>query len=407
MQTPRRSQSSRSRRRGLSLIYSGFALVGLAGICSLGVDLAHVQLTKTELQAAADSAAHYAVGALPLGVTATQDRAIWGAAQNNADGSPVAVDRTNDIEFGTYDDVNNTFTVLSGAARSSANAVRITCRRTQARGNPVNLAFGGIIGMPKINLTVRATAMLSGDPTGYVGLNESRMFDTTRFDAYNSAAGPYSIATSTNTATIIGNTDLHLHDSAYVGGNAQYGVSGDLLKDATVTVTGTITRLDKLLAFDPVDTSPFVSANDNANIVSSYRSGTKIVIPNNATLTVPGGTYYLTDLQVKPGGSLLFSGNTTVYLNGDLSLEGTVAHTSYRPVYLSVKMQAGNKGEIKDGGFFYGRIYAPDCDVHHHGGQSFGSVVSKLLCFRQTGAGHYDTSFGAGNGSASGAQLRQ
>src|SRR3954464_3731204 len=56
-----------SRRRGMSLIYMAVAVPVLAGFCSLAVDWARVQLVKSELQAAADAAARYAVTGLADG----------------------------------------------------------------------------------------------------------------------------------------------------------------------------------------------------------------------------------------------------------------------------------------------------------------------------------------------------
>ena len=65
---------------------------------------------------------------------------------HDADGKAVVLDRSNDIEFGTWDDQSRTFSVLSGSAASSANAVRITGRRTAARGSAVSLVFAAVVG---------------------------------------------------------------------------------------------------------------------------------------------------------------------------------------------------------------------------------------------------------------------
>ena len=72
------------RRLGMAVVYIGFGLTALTGVCTFAVDLGRVHLAKSELQAAADAAARHACSAIGSGVTVTQDRAIFAAAQNTA-----------------------------------------------------------------------------------------------------------------------------------------------------------------------------------------------------------------------------------------------------------------------------------------------------------------------------------
>ena len=60
----------RSRYKALTLIYGIVAMTALMMIVSLGVDLGHVHLVKSELQSAADAAARAAASQLPAGTTA-------------------------------------------------------------------------------------------------------------------------------------------------------------------------------------------------------------------------------------------------------------------------------------------------------------------------------------------------
>ena len=77
----------------------------------------------------------------------------------------------------------------------------------------------------------------------------------------------------------------------------------------------------------------------------------------------------------------------------------TVAASNYRPYSLLFKMSGTHK-MAEGGGTIYAHVYNPEGSVHHHnGGQSFGSVVSDLLCFRHTSQGHYDLSGGGSSGS--------
>src|SRR5436305_747566 len=72
-------------RKGVSLVYVAASMTALAGMISFAVDYGRVQLAKTELRKAADSAAR--AGAFGLGnyVTA-QNLAVQFAGANNVDG---------------------------------------------------------------------------------------------------------------------------------------------------------------------------------------------------------------------------------------------------------------------------------------------------------------------------------
>jgi len=115
---------------------------------------------------------------------------------------------------------------------------------------------------------------------------------------------------------------------------------------------------------------------------------------NSPAVTIPGGVYYFTGMDVGKNCTVTFTGPTTIYLNGGGSFDGTIAHSSYKPYLLTIKAKGGI--HIEDGAT-YAYIYNPEGSVHHHKlGQSFGSVITNLLCFRQTAQGHYDEAGGPG-----------
>src|SRR4051812_27704419 len=138
---PPRNSSPTRLRRGIAAAYSILMLVALCGLVSMGVDLGRVQLAKTELRAAADAAARAGVAGLAYGVTQAKADATAMAAANNCDGSALVLDQTLDIEFGNWNDATRTFTLLTGAAQSSANSMRISARRIAARSTAVPLMF--------------------------------------------------------------------------------------------------------------------------------------------------------------------------------------------------------------------------------------------------------------------------
>lgn len=137
---------------GNVLVYSTVMLVALVGVISLAVDWGRVQLAKTELQAAADAAARYGVTGLSSGVNTVQSRVAAAAAQNKADGVAVEIENS-DIEFGVWDPLLKEFTVLTGSQRNGATAIRVTARRTAARGNAIPLIWGAVIGRRTIDVS--------------------------------------------------------------------------------------------------------------------------------------------------------------------------------------------------------------------------------------------------------------
>ncbi len=143
-------------RRGAALIYASVALVAFTGFVSLGVDLARAQAVKTQLQAAADAAARNAASYLTNTATQIRDAAYNTALANTADGSPVAINKTNDVSIGVWDSTAKTFTVTA----VSPNAVRVITRRTAATGNGVPLLFGGIYGQKFCDVTASSVAVL-------------------------------------------------------------------------------------------------------------------------------------------------------------------------------------------------------------------------------------------------------
>ena len=152
------SSAVRTRRRGVAVIYLIAGLGALLCISCFAVDYGRALVVKGELQLAADAASRHALAGLRQGVSVAQYRALDAADDNKADGTTVALDVTQDVEFGRWDKDARTFTELTGYARESANAVRVTARRTAARGNAVPLPFGSLLRRPSIDVQVTSVA---------------------------------------------------------------------------------------------------------------------------------------------------------------------------------------------------------------------------------------------------------
>lgn len=402
-------------RRGIVLLYAMVAFIVLCGVVSLAVDYGRVSLIKSELQFAADAAACAAIGQLGNGTAAAQTSVVQLAAANLAEGQPVVLVPSTDVEFGTWDSGARAFTVLTGSAASSANAVRVTARRTSATGNAPRLYFAALLGRSSFDVTGHSIALASGSG-GYIGISLTRMYNTSHFDGYYPSGGPYSSSASVP-GNLLSFKDMWLYDTASVKGEAHWDVTGTFNRDATAVVSpGPKTAEDLSTHYPPVDLGSVATANNNTRLTQYYVSN-QLVIPDNiGTVTFPGGTYYFTKFDIGKGNSVFFSGPATLYLNCSGMIQSTIASSDYRPAKLSIKVAPATSGygpgptgynwSIDASGNFYGSFYNPTGDVHHHnGGISHGSVISDLLCFRQNSEGHQDMTLGKYARASAGAQL--
>ena len=143
----------------MSFVWTLVSMTALCGVVSLGVDLARVHLVKTELQRTADACAHFGaanLGAMNDGTLRYYMTAL--ASVNTAEGAAVTLSGS-DIEFGVWNKTNNTFAAQGSSV--GANAVRIWCRRTAARGNAVSLIWGRFVGKNSFDVTASSIAVLT------------------------------------------------------------------------------------------------------------------------------------------------------------------------------------------------------------------------------------------------------
>jgi len=330
MRTRSIGQIASSVRHGTVMIYTTIGMVAFAGFVSLGVDAAHVRMVKTQLQAAADAAARYAATGLQTsGVTSAKNNAVSVAGDNTADGSPVVVDPNNDVDFGTWDSTAQTFTVLTGAAQANANAVRVTCRRTAARSNPVSLTFGSIVGKSQFDVTAQSIALAYSQPlAGIIGFGGLTFQNNTFIGSYNS---------KTNKNPNQGNADSKARiglNGAMVG-HANDSLEGDVVLGPSasvsgVTISGSQLRQTQVL---PTPTLPAWAPQTNPGGIPQVYSIT-------SDTTLPAGNYWFTSLTI--GADLTFAGPSVVYVNGNVVLNGTIAPASNAPSDLMIYQYGSN-----------------------------------------------------------------
>ncbi|WP_442483129.1 VWA domain-containing protein [Aeoliella sp. SH292] len=209
MFTPR---SSRPRclapRRGAILILVAFVLPVLVIMMAFAIDVAWMQLAKTELRTATDAAAR--AGAKVLSVSQDQDAAraaaVDAASRNVVAGEGLALG-VEDVQFGRSEQANSANRyVFTPASAGVINAVNVSGRRTsESLAGPVDLFFTRLVGVEHFEPTQEATSTILDrdiclviDRSGSMGLDLSVIGDrngqncgpldpNTRFAALNSA----------------------------------------------------------------------------------------------------------------------------------------------------------------------------------------------------------------------------
>ena len=372
-------------------------MIAFLAIVSLAVDVGHARLVKNQLQNAADAAARFAGAGMQTGISTARSNAVIAAGNNTADGTPVILDPNIDVEFGTWDRSARTFTVLSGAAQSGANAVRVTCRRTAARGNPVELTFGPAIGRSTCDVTAVAIALMgSGPPFGVVGLNGIRMSGSSTIDSFNSSNGPYLPGTATANASVGSNGNITLSGAATVRGDARPGAG---MTTSGGTVTGSTAPLTSALSEPAASAGSYVTTNNDAN-VAAYMSGGGFSLSGSQSAVMPAGTYYFTSFNMSGQSTLTLLGPVTIYVAGTVSLSGGVTTSNSIPANLNIQVTTSASVTLSGATNYYVDLYAPQSRVSLTGGaQLMGSVVARFLTMSGGSSIHMDQSLSSGSGS--------
>ncbi|MCH2487081.1 MAG: Tad domain-containing protein, partial [Erythrobacter sp.] len=125
------------------------------GMVALAVDIAFVRNEHNRLLSVAEASALAGANAYSKGgQSAAIEQAKAMADTNNPQANLV---KNSDVVFGEWKD--NAFTV-----GGTVNAIRVTARRTDARGNTIRTFMASMFGVSEWNVANSAVAMISSDP---------------------------------------------------------------------------------------------------------------------------------------------------------------------------------------------------------------------------------------------------
>ena len=377
------------RRRGSALVYVTAAMATLLGFVSLAVDLGRVYVVRSELQLAADAAARYAAAGLATGVARAEANAIDAADDNTADGTPVNISAA-DVEFGVWNPTGRTFTVLHGAGRSGANAVRVTTRRTTATGNAVSLMFARALGRTACDVTTSAIARrAAARPAAFTGLSSLAVGANAVIAGYDSNAGAPGGSNTLELGNLGSNGTVDVENNSLVRGGVTVGPSGSYEQGNNTELSGPVSELDAPLSYPPTE-SPTVSG------------GNPLDVPAHQTVTLPGGTHHYTTVNIGHGATLTFSDNATVYVTGGLVLDNGARLTAGggAPGNLRVRLVGGAGVESRNNATLIADVYGPQAEFV--AGNNFhlrGSVTADVIDVGNNAELYYDHRLDSGGGA--------
>lgn len=174
-----RREALAQRRRGAVVVLAAFCLAILMAMVAFAVDVGYLMVAKTDLQRAADAAAHAAVleyrseespsfvipSARSTARQYVEDNKVLNATATVATNSNNA-DVNGDIVVGRID-FDNPRNPMTFGDTDRYNAIRVRIRRSTDRNGEVPLFFARVLGHESLGLEAEATAALVKNVSGF------------------------------------------------------------------------------------------------------------------------------------------------------------------------------------------------------------------------------------------------
>lgn len=393
--SPFRTQEPK--RRGATVVLVAVSLTTLLGFTLLTVDVGYIYVSHGEMQAAVDAGALAGATGAPISVELATSRARSTAGANWVSGSSLAPDEVQ-VQVGYWNSNGNTFSLPTGTEVARPNAARIVGARA---GIP--LFFAGILGQTTTDISRAATAIYGGGIcAGMWGLNGVVGDGNIYTDSYASSDGLYGPGNIYLNGDLCSDQNVFLNGSVNIGGDVMYGFDHDLtLSGNSYTIHGGMGPQSGSALVPPIDMVAAAANNDNATIPLTDQKnfdpfgGTTWNLTNvtgQDTLTLNGGTYYLTSAQLEGGAQIIVTAPTTFYIDGPADFSGGgIINATQDPGNLII-YSTGPTLNISGGADFYGAVIAPNATVEFSGGsQIYGTVLAGFLWLRGDTAIHVDS----------------
>lgn len=150
-------------RRGVIVVLAAILVVFMLGMIAFALDIGVLNMSRTQLQAAADSAAMAAVTSANQSQAQMLTTAQQFAGYNSVCGSKVNL-LSADVQWGMWDTTTRVFT----PSVSSGNAVKVTTRANSGTSGQVPLFFGAVLGLSGMDAQASAIAMANPRDIAFV-----------------------------------------------------------------------------------------------------------------------------------------------------------------------------------------------------------------------------------------------
>jgi len=361
------------------------AMTALCAFVSLGVDLGRVQVAKTELQRAADAAARYAVTGLSRSRSAAITRAIAAAGENQVD-TTHAILRNSDVEVGNWGGSPATFT----RGGTPQNAVRVTARRTAARGNAIPLLFAQVLGLTHCDVSASAIAVINtGSGTGFIGLRQFNAGNNALVASFDPALGAPGGSNRFSNGTAASNRRLRIGNRSNVHGVTAVGPTGSARLGNNVVISGGQVRLSSNMTY-PSTERPTTGSTGS------------IGLANNQDLTLGAGVYNYSQITTGNNCTITFTGRATVYLTGPLRMGNNceVYSQNNDPETLDIRVVGAGSLHFGNSPDIFAKVYAPHSRfVAGNNALVAGSIVADRIDFGNSPDLYYDQTLGGAVGT--------
>jgi len=218
-------------------------------------------------------------------------------------------------------------------------------------------------------------------------------------DSYNSTNGPYDPSRPGSNGDVGTNTTgsgfVAMSGNVLLNGDMVVGPNGNpssvIQTSGNAVIEGTRSAASEPKVLNPVTVPPSLN-NLGALSVSAN------------TKTLAGGTYWYSSISITGGGRVNFTGPTTVYVTGNVSIAGNgVGTASNLPPNLEIHVQGSRSVSFSGNGDFYGAVYSPGSGVSISGnGSLFGAVVGETIQHSGDGKVHYDEALNESSSGSTG-----
>jgi Flp pilus assembly protein TadG len=248
-------------RKGAVIVLVALLIVALMAMVAFTIDVGYIVATDTQMQRTTDACALAAACVLPDRARALE--VARATARDNAgpDGPELHVA---DVDVGTWDRDTATF---SPGNDPDANAVRVTVRRTEERGNALQLFFAPLLGQKQAEVVTTATAMYDHNLCGpLVGIEWVSVPGDPTTDSYRSSHGSYASQTPRDKGSICSDGPIGLEGGPVVNGDANPGRGHRTTLEGNSVLTGSRTPRLRPLNLSAIDTTQAAASNNNASL---------------------------------------------------------------------------------------------------------------------------------------------